>query len=54
MTAKGGIRDSVRGAFLDNVGLKVLSLLCALGIYAFIHGAENAERTVSVSITPPA
>lgn len=50
MTAKGGFRESVRGAFLDNVGLKVLSLLCALGIYAFIHGAENAERTVSVSI----
>lgn len=50
MTAKGGIRESVRGAFLDNVGLKVLSLLCALGIFAFIHGAENAERTVSVSI----
>ncbi|MBK9262250.1 MAG: YbbR-like domain-containing protein [Polyangiaceae bacterium] len=50
MTAKGGFRETVRGAFLDNIGLKILSLLCALGIYAFIHGAENAERTVSVSI----
>ena len=50
MTAKGGIRETVRGAFFDNVGLKLLSILCALGIYAFIHGAENAERTLSVSI----
>ena len=50
MTAKGGLRETVRGAFLDNIGLKILSLLCALGIYAFIHGAENAERTVSVSV----
>lgn len=50
MTAKGGVRETVRAAFLDNIGLKILSLLCALGIYAFIHGAENAERTVSVSI----
>lgn len=50
MTAKGGIRETVRSAFLDNVGLKLLSLMCALGIYAFIHGAENAQRTVSVSI----
>jgi hypothetical protein len=50
MTAKGGVRETIRSAFLDNIGLKILSLLCALGIYAFIHGAENAERTVSVSI----
>jgi hypothetical protein len=50
MTAKGGVRETVRSAFVDNIGLKILSLLCALGIYAFIHGAENAERTVSVSI----
>lgn len=50
MTAKGGFRENVRGVFLDNIGLKILSLLCAFGIYAFIHGAENAQRTVSVSI----
>lgn len=50
MTAKGGFRETIRGAFFDNVGLKALSLMSALGIYAFIHGAENAQRTVSVSI----
>lgn len=50
MTAKDGFRESVRAALLDNLGLKIISLLCALGIYAFIHGAENAQRTFSVSV----
>lgn len=50
MTAKDGIRENVRAAFLDNIGLKLLSLICALAIYAFIHGAENAQRTFSVSV----
>jgi hypothetical protein len=50
MTAKDGVRDNIRAALLDNIGLKILSLLCALGIYAFIHGAENAQRTFTVSV----
>ncbi|TKD12702.1 YbbR-like domain-containing protein [Polyangium fumosum] len=50
MTAKDGLRENIRAALLDNIGLKILSLLCALGIYAFIHGAENAQRTFSVSV----
>lgn len=41
MTAKDGLRGAVRSALLDNLGLKLISLLCALGFYAFIHGAEN-------------
>jgi YbbR domain-containing protein len=49
MTA-GGIRDALRSALLDNLGLKLLSLAFALGFYAFIHGAENAQRTFSVSV----
>lgn len=43
-------RDTVRSALLDNLGLKVLSLVFALGFYAFINGAENAERALSVSV----
>ncbi len=50
MTAKDGLRENLRAALLDNLGLKILSLLCALGLYAFIHGAENAQRTFSVSV----
>lgn len=39
-----------RAAVSDNLGLKVISLLCALSIYAFIHGAERVQRTFSVGV----
>jgi YbbR domain-containing protein len=45
-----------RAALFDNVGLKVVSMICALAIYAFIHGAETVQRTFSVgvvSVMPP-
>lgn len=50
------IREALRAALFDNLGLKLISLAFALGMYAFIHGAENAQRTFSlsvVSILPP-
>jgi YbbR domain-containing protein len=50
VSAKGGWRDWVRSAFFENAGLKVVSLMVALGIYSFIHGAENAQRTLEVSV----
>lgn len=51
-----GLREALRAALLDNLGLKLLSLTFALCLYAFIHGAENAQRTFSldiVTIIPP-
>jgi len=50
MTVKGGLREQVRAALFENLGIKLLSLLCALVLYAFLHGTENAQRTFSVSI----
>jgi YbbR domain-containing protein len=50
MTAKDGWRAAVRGALLENLGLKLISLMFALGVYAFIHGAENFHRTIAVSV----
>ncbi|WP_437673769.1 CdaR family protein [Sorangium sp. So ce131] len=50
------LREALRSALLDNLGLKLLSLAFALCLYAFIHGAENAQRTFSlrvVSVIPP-
>ena len=32
---------TARAALFENVGLKLISLVCALSIYAFIHGAER-------------
>ncbi len=56
MTPKEGVREQVRLALFENLGIKLLSLLCAFGLYAFIHGPENAQRTFSVnvlSLMPP-
>jgi hypothetical protein len=43
-------RDVLRGLIFDNFGLKIVSLIVAVGFFAFIHGAERAQRTVRVSV----
>ncbi len=56
MTVAARISAFWRSALFDNVGLKIVSMLCALSIYAFIHGAETVQRTFSVgvvSVMPP-
>lgn len=51
----GTIRDRLRRLIFDNFWLKLFSLLVALGLYAFIHSAESAQRTVEVDVVvlPP-
>lgn len=41
---------TLRAAFLENLGLKVISLAFALGFYAFLNGPQTAQRTVQVSV----
>ena len=55
MSAGTSLRDKVRGYFFDNFWLKLFSLVVALGLYAFIHSAESAQRTVEVDVVvlPP-
>jgi hypothetical protein len=40
---------------VENLGLKVLSFAFALGLYAFIHSAQEAQRTLPVDVvaSPP-
>jgi YbbR domain-containing protein len=48
---------ALRGIFLDNLGLKVVSLATALAIFWLVRGAEEAQRAVFVdvvAVTPPA
>lgn len=50
------IRDHLRAAFVENLGLKVLSLGCAVALWAFTQGPETAISTFTVrvvSIMPP-
>lgn len=57
MSGTSVLRDRLRGLLFDNFWLKLFSLVCALGLYSFIHGAESAQRTVEVDVVrlpPPA
>jgi hypothetical protein len=49
MSAKG-VRDQLRAMVLENLPLKVLSLCCAIALFAVTHGPETAWRTFSVSV----
>ncbi len=45
-----------RETFTEHLALKALSVVLALGLYAYHHGATNAERSFSVGVvalTPP-
>ncbi len=55
MSAPGTLKDRLKGLLFDNFWLKLFSLVCSLGFYAFIHGAESAQRTVEVDVVvlPP-
>lgn len=50
MTPGSGLKEWFRALFFENVGLKLISLIVAIGFYAFIHGAERAHRTFRVSV----
>lgn len=42
-------------ALVENIGLKLLSFAFALGLYAFVHSAQDAQRTLPVDVVakPP-
>jgi hypothetical protein len=39
---------------IENLSLKILSFAFALGIYAFVHGSEEAQRTLPVDVVASA
>lgn len=56
MSQSGGVAGFFRGVFLENVGLKILSFVLAVGFYVFIHGGERAQRRFAVpvvAVVPP-
>ena len=44
------VTDQIRGAFSENVGLKLLSLTCALVLYSLVHSSQDAQRSMSASL----
>ncbi|MEI7892675.1 MAG: CdaR family protein [Myxococcales bacterium] len=45
-----GLLRFLRAILTENVGLKVVSFLIALGFYSFVHGTHEAQRSVFVNI----
>lgn len=48
--------DHLKSAVLDNVYLKLVSFACALVLYSFVHGGQEARRSIVVdleAILPP-
>jgi YbbR domain-containing protein len=50
VSAQSPLRDWLRSLLFENFWLKVFSLLCAVALYAFFHGAESGDRTVKVGV----
>ncbi len=42
--------DSVRGAFTENINLKLVSIGFTLVLYSLVHGAQDAQRSVPVDL----
>ncbi len=41
----------LREAFTENVGLKLLALVCAVGLFTYLHGQEKVyDRTIAVAV----
>ncbi len=40
----------LRSAAVENLNLKILSFLCALALYAWVHGSQEAQRSVDINI----
>ena len=55
MSLLSSVRERLRAMVVENFWLKLFSLICSLALYAFIHGAESAQRTVEVDVVvlPP-
>ncbi len=47
---RSGFGSALARLFFDNFWLKLISLSFALGFYAFIHSAQNAQRSIQVAI----
>lgn len=48
--------DTFLGGLLSHFWLKLIAVLCALSLYAFIHSAQNTQRTIAVKLvaqSPP-
>jgi hypothetical protein len=56
VTAEATLRQRLRRAFSENLGLKLFSLAVSIGLFTVVHGAESGQRSFQVqvvAILPP-
>lgn len=44
------VRSFFRAVFVENIGLKLVSLVASIAIYIVIHGADDAQKTIYVDV----
>jgi hypothetical protein len=50
MTRMRPLLEKLGSIFFENIYLKLLSIAFALGLYAFIHSSQDAQRTMAVDL----
>ncbi len=50
MTAEATLRQRLRRAFSENIGLKLFSLAVSIGLFTVVHGAESGQRSFQVQV----
>lgn len=48
---KAALQKWTQGAFSENLIIKLVCLLVSLGFFAYLHGAQNVQRSFSLSVT---
>jgi YbbR domain-containing protein len=57
MSAEASLRQRLRRAFTENLGLKLFSIAVSIGLFTAVHGAASGQRSFQVpvvAILPPA
>lgn len=47
---KANVRKLLRRAFVDDLGLKLLSLVAAITLFFLVHGSQESQKTVYVDV----
>jgi hypothetical protein len=50
MTAEATLRQRIRRTVLDNLGLKLFSLIVSIALFTVVHGSEAGQRSLHVPV----
>lgn len=47
---KKRVRGALRTIFIDDIGLKLISLIASITLFSVVHGAEDAQKSIYVDV----